>query len=167
MRVHIASFAAGLLFGAGLAVSRMIDPAKVLAFLDFGAITTGGWDPSLALVMLGALAVAAVGFRFAGARARPVWSPAFHLPARRQVDAPLIAGAAVFGIGWGLVGYCSGPAIASLTYGLGATAMFVVAMLVGMVVHHVVREPDGVIMAAGSSRGRSASTGNSHRGPGY
>lgn len=133
-----AAFVSGLLFGAGLAVSRMIDPAVVLAFLDVGALPTGGWDPSLALVMAGALAVAFLGYRLVFRRRRPWLAPAFGLPTGRRVDGRLLAGAALFGLGWGLVGYCPGPAIAGLGIGVGETWAFVAAMLTGMVAHRLV-----------------------------
>lgn len=100
---------AGLLFGLGLVVSGMADPDKVLAFLD----PLGAWDPSLALVMGGALAVAVPGFALVRRRGRAVCGP-LHLPANRRVDRPLLAGAVLFGIGWGLAGYCPGPLLAGL-----------------------------------------------------
>jgi len=126
-----AAFAAGLLFGLGLAVSRMIDPAKVQAFLDIA----GNWDPSLAFVMLGAVSVAAVGFRFASNREHPILDRDFRAPTKTLVDRPLVAGAILFGIGWGLVGYCPGPALASLLLGRSETLLFVAAMLAGMGAH--------------------------------
>jgi uncharacterized membrane protein YedE/YeeE len=134
MRQTIWAILAGLLFGAGLAVSQMADPAKVLAFLDVGAIPSGGWDPSLALVMAGALAVSFVGFRIARARARPLAADRFEWPTRTDIDARLVTGSAIFGIGWGLVGYCPGPAIASLAWGRTETIVFVLAMIAGMVI---------------------------------
>lgn len=137
--VVVALFA-GALLGAGLTVSRMIDPAKVLAFLDFAAAPGGGWDPSLGLVLAGALAVAIVGYRMVLRRAQPVFAAAFHLPTRRDIDGRLLAGAALFGSGWGLVGYCPGPAIAGVTLGSGKTVIFVAAMLVGMAAYHVLHE---------------------------
>ena len=118
----------GLLFGLGLVVSRMIDPAKVLGFLDIA----GAWDPSLAFVMIGAIPVAAVGFVAGRRRARPVLDGSFQLPTRTQIERKLSARAALFGIGWGLVGYCPGPALASLTLGRSETLIFVAAMIVGM-----------------------------------
>jgi uncharacterized membrane protein YedE/YeeE len=155
----LVSLLAGLVFGAGLAVSQMVDPAKVLGFLDFGAISSGGWDPSLALVMAGALAVAAVGFRLADVRARPVCGPAFDLPVRKHVDARLVAGALTFGMGWGLVGYCPGPAIASLAYGLGETAIFVLAMLAGMTAYRLAFERGGeASLSAVGPRGGAGSS---------
>ncbi|HVM80569.1 MAG TPA: YeeE/YedE family protein [Stellaceae bacterium] len=125
------SLAAGFLFGLGLTISRMIDPAKVLGFLD----VAGNWDPSLAFVMGGAVAVAAIGYRLAGAR--PVLDAGFHGAVRRSVDRPLVAGAVIFGAGWGLVGYCPGPALASLGLGRSETLIFVVAMVAGMGVHRL------------------------------
>jgi uncharacterized protein len=127
------ALAAGLLFGSGLVVSAMIDPAKVLGFLDLA----GDWDPSLALVMAGAIPVAALGFRLAATRTAPVLDMTFRGPTRTAIDRPLLAGAALFGIGWGLVGFCPGPALASLALGRGETVIFVVAMLVGMAAYRI------------------------------
>jgi len=118
----------GLLFSLGLVVSGMIDPAKVLSFLDIA----GAWDPSLAFVMGGAIAVAFPGFRLAHRRAQPLLDDSFHLPSSRFVDARLIGGSALFGLGWGLAGYCPGPAVAALTLGDPRTHAFVVAMLFGI-----------------------------------
>jgi len=134
MRQTVWAILAGLLFGAGLAVSQMANPAKVLAFLDVGAIPSGGWDPSLALVMAGALAVTFVGFRLARTRTKPLAGERFEWPTRTDIDARLVAGSAIFGIGWGLVGYCPGPAIASLAWGRSETIVFVLAMIAGMVI---------------------------------
>ena len=128
---NLAALAAGLLFGLGLAISRMIDPAKVQGFLDLA----GRWDPSLAFVMLGALAVSAIGFRLAARRPHPILESSFHTPAKTALDAPLIAGSLIFGAGWGLVGYCPGPALASLLLGRWETALFVAAMIAGMLLH--------------------------------
>lgn len=118
----------GLLFGLGLTVSRMIDPAKVLGFLDL----FGDWDPSLAFVMLGAIPVAALGYRLARRRVAPLCAPVYSGPAQGKVDRRLAGGAILFGIGWGLVGYCPGPAIASIGLGNPGTWLFLAAMLVGM-----------------------------------
>jgi uncharacterized membrane protein YedE/YeeE len=120
--------ASGLVFGIGLVVSQMVNPAKVLNFLDI----FGGWDPSLALVMAGAIPVAAVGFALAEEMGRPVAVPAFRLPHRMRLDADLLLGTALFGIGWGAVGYCAGPAIVSLGMDQPAAVPFVLAMLGGM-----------------------------------
>jgi uncharacterized membrane protein YedE/YeeE len=124
-----AAFLAGLVFGLGLVVSHMIDPAKVLAFLDIA----GSWDPSLAFVMIGAIPVAAIGFRATRARRAPVLDIEFHGPTRTRIDGTLVIGSTLFGIGWGLVGYCPGPALASLALGRWQSFVFVGAMLVGMV----------------------------------
>lgn len=131
---------AGLLFGAGLTVSQMINPAKVLAFLDFGGIAGGTWDPSLALVMVGALVVTYAGYALAFRRRRPVCTAQFSLPTTRRIDRRLLAGAALFGAGWGLVGYCPGPAIAGLGLGATKTIIFVAAMVVGMGAYHLIVE---------------------------
>jgi uncharacterized membrane protein YedE/YeeE len=124
---------AGILFGLGLAVSQMINPAKVLAFLDFA----DRWDPSLALVMAGALGVTALGYRLALKRPAPLLAPRFEVPTWREIDRRLLAGAVLFGIGWGLVGFCPGPAIASLAYGVRESIIFVAAMLAGMALFRV------------------------------
>jgi uncharacterized protein len=128
----LAALGAGVLFGVGLVVSRMVDPGKVLAFLDLA----GRWDPSLALVMAGALAVAIPGFRLAQARGAPALGGRFDAPATRGIDRRLLLGAAVFGVGWGLVGFCPGPAIASLAFGQPESLVFVLAMAAGAWLHH-------------------------------
>ena len=119
---------AGILFGLGLAVSQMINPAKVIGFLDFA----GAWDPSLAVVMAGALGITAVGYRLALRRPAPLLAARFDLPTLREIDRRLLAGAVLFGIGWGLVGFCPGPVIASLAFGMKESLIFVGAMLAGM-----------------------------------
>jgi hypothetical protein len=125
---------AGLLFGAGLLVSGMTQPIKVIGFLD----VTRAWDPSLAFVMGGAVLVNALAFWWvASRRAAPWLDRAFHLPTRRDVDLPLVAGAAIFGIGWGLGGFCPGPGLVSAAAGSESGAAFVAAMLVGMLVQHL------------------------------
>jgi uncharacterized membrane protein YedE/YeeE len=129
MKQSVAALLAGLIFGLGLVVSHMIDPAKVLGFLDLA----GNWDPSLALVMAGAIPVAAIGFRAMQGRAAPVLGTQFHGPTRTAVDTPLVIGAALFGIGWGLIGFCPGPALTSLVLGRWQSWVFVAAMLAGMV----------------------------------
>lgn len=131
MREILAGLACGVLFGVGLALSQMINPAKVLGFLD----VAGNWDPSLALVLIGAVAVTALAFRAIRRRPRPLFTARFHLPTRKDVDARLVAGAAVFGIGWGLVGFCPGPALAALALGFWQPAVFVAAMLAGMALY--------------------------------
>lgn len=131
------SFAAGLLFGLGLLVSGMADPAKVLAFLD----VTGRWDPSLAFVMAGAVAVSAAGYRAARRRGRPLLAPRLEIPTRRDLDPRLLAGAAVFGVGWGLVGLCPGPALTILPVVPAQAGAFVAAMTVGMLAFRFLPAP--------------------------
>jgi uncharacterized membrane protein YedE/YeeE len=128
---------AGLLFGAGLTVAQMINPAKVLAFLDFGGIVGGSWDPSLARVMVGAVVVTTAGYALTFRRRQPVCVAKFQLPTNRHIDRRLLAGAVLFGAGWGLVGYCPGPAIAGLGLGATKTIVFVAAMLAGMAAYHI------------------------------
>lgn len=124
----LVNLALGLLFGVGLVVSGMSNPAKVLNFLDFA----GTFDPSLAFVMGGAVLVAFIGFRLTLRRQRPVLAPRFQLPTRRDIDARLIVGPALFGIGWGLGGFCPGPAFTALGLAAPGTLAFVPAMLIGM-----------------------------------
>jgi uncharacterized protein len=136
MRNLIAA-AAGLLFGIGLVVSGMANPAKVLGFLDLAALPEGGWDPSLALVMLGALLVTVPLFAWARRRARPFCAEAFQWPEKSALDAPLLLGSLVFGIGWGLAGFCPGPGLAALLLDGGKAPLFVAAMAGGMVLQRL------------------------------
>jgi len=146
----VSAFGIGALFGIGLALSRMIDPAKVLGFLD----VAGDWDPTLAFVMLGALLVAVPAFRVTGRRHGPVLADRFYLPARRALDAKLFGGAAIFGIGWGLVGFCPGPALASLGLGLWRSGVFALAMLAGMVLHRFFLADGSGALTPSSAAGR-------------
>ncbi|MEB2345731.1 MAG: YeeE/YedE family protein [Deltaproteobacteria bacterium] len=131
MRVAAAA-AAGVVFGVGLAISEMVNPAKVLAFLDLA----GHWDPSLALVMGGGLVVAAPAFAWARrASARPLFADGFQIPERGAIDGRLLGGAAIFGVGWGLGGLCPGPALAGLAAGEPRLWIFVLAMAAGALVH--------------------------------
>ena len=134
MVAPIAAFIPGFLFGLGLAVSQMVNPGKVLGFLD----VLGDWDPSLALVMVGAIGIAAAGFAITRQRAEPMLGEAFQIPAQRDLDMPLVAGSALFGIGWGMVGLCPGPALTGLVAGRPESVIFVAAMLAGMVLHRLV-----------------------------
>jgi len=129
----VVALVCGTVFGAGLTVSGMTDPAKVLAFLDF----TGAWDPTLAFVMGGALVVSAAGYAVAQRRDRAWLGDAFAIPTRRDLDASLLGGAALFGVGWGLVGLCPGPALASLARGSAEVALFVAAMGIGVIGHRI------------------------------
>ena len=129
----VLGFLSGLLFGVGLVVSGMSDPAKVLNFLDVAALwTTGTFDPSLAFVMGGAALTAFIGFRLAWRRERPVVMERFDVPTTQRIDRPLLAGAAMFGVGWGIGGFCPGPAWTALPLAAPGTLVFVPMMLVGL-----------------------------------
>jgi uncharacterized membrane protein YedE/YeeE len=122
---------AGALFGLGLAITGMVNPQKVIGFLD----VAGDWDPTLAFVMGGALLVAIPAFRLIFKRPRPVLADEFELPTKKDVDTRLLAGATIFGIGWGLAGFCPGPAVTALASGLTPVFAFVAAMVMGMAVY--------------------------------
>lgn len=127
----LSALVAGLLFGLGIALSGMSNPAKIMNFFDL----FGTWDPSLAFVMGGALATTAVGYRVIfGRMPRPVLAPAFQLPTARVIDARLVGGAALFGIGWGIAGFCPGGAVPALGFAPWPTALFLVAMGAGMLI---------------------------------
>lgn len=128
MPLIISAFASGLIFGLGLLISQMVNPAKVLGFLDI----FGNWDPSLAVVMGSAVAVSSLGNVATNRRGIPMLAPRLEVPTRRNIDSRLIGGAALFGIGWGLVGLCPGPALVGLTYGPWQIFVFVAAMIAGM-----------------------------------
>ena len=130
----LAAFAAGLVFGLGLIVSGMADPSKVLGFLDLA----GKWDPSLAFVMAGAIAVAVVAFRVAAKRAGPVLGGPFHMPTAMHIDRRLLLGSLVFGVGWGLAGFCPAPALVASGAGYFKAVVFVAAMLAGMGLYEIV-----------------------------
>jgi hypothetical protein len=134
---RVSPFLAGLLFGLGLCLSGMTDPQKVLGFLDLA----GAWDPSLALVMVGAIVVAFVAFRIASGRTKAFSGHAFQLPTSKMIDARLVGGSALFGIGWGLAGLCPGPAIVNLGYLNQSAALFVLAMAAGMALNAAVSAP--------------------------
>ena len=127
------SFFVGLLFGVGLIVGGMTDPGKVQGFLDLA----GSWDPSLALVMGGAVLVGLVGFRLAARRGRTLLGQALQLPSKRDIDPRLVLGSLAFGVGWGLGGYCPGPALASVTLG-GKPLVFTLAMVGGMLLFELI-----------------------------
>ena len=124
---NISALICGVLFGLGLAVSEMVNPPKVLWFLD----VTGTWDPSLLFVMAAGLTLTALTFRPLLKRSRPLLDRQFHMPSRTGINRQLVTGAAIFGVGWGLVGYCPGPAIASLAYGKTESVIFLLAMVAG------------------------------------
>lgn len=125
---NLVTLISGLLFGFGLLLSGMADPAKVQNFLDL----YGTWDPSLAFVMGGAIAVTMPGFWLVTRRHKPFFNDVFHLPTRTDFDARLITGAAIFGVGWGLGGFCPGPAMTALPLAAEGTLIFVTTMLTGM-----------------------------------
>jgi uncharacterized membrane protein YedE/YeeE len=136
MNKLVSAFFIGGIFGLGIAISGMINPAKVLNFFDIA----GSWDPSLIFVMGGGLAVAFVGYRLLfGWRKAPVFESAFALPTKRAIDRELVGGAAVFGIGWGIAGFCPGGAIPALGLGYSATLIFVAAVISGIVVARFAR----------------------------
>ena len=126
----LSSFIAGLVFGVGLVVSGMVNPAKILGFLDLA----GAWDPSLALVMAGAVAIGAVAFAIAGKRASTWLGAPMALPMARGIDPRLVLGSLAFGVGWGLAGFCPGPALVALGAGKVKALVFVAAMLAGMLI---------------------------------
>jgi uncharacterized protein len=130
------AFATGLIFGIGLIVSGMTDPSKIIGFLDLA----GPWDPSLAFVMGGAVAVGFIAFRFARRRTAAFLGGAMHLPEARQMDRRLVLGSLGFGIGWGLAGYCPGPAVVSVGMGQEKAIVFVVAMLAGMGIYELIEQ---------------------------
>lgn len=126
-----AALLCGTLFGFGLSLSGMLDPARVQGFLDpFGA-----WDPSLIFVLGGAVAIAMAGMVLVRRMAHPVLADTFQIPTNRTIDRPLLVGSGLFGIGWGLGGFCPGPALSALSFGSSTVLIFVLAMLVGMIVH--------------------------------
>ena len=127
MKILLGALLSGLVFGFGLVISGMTQPAKVLGFLDI----FGTWDPTLAFVMGGALAVAIPGFYLARGRKRPLLAPQFRWPTRNEIDAKLVGGAAIFGVGWGLAGFCPGPVLVGAAAGLADAWVFVPAMVAG------------------------------------
>ena len=135
MRKLLPGLAAGLIFGAGLALSDMVNPARVLAFLDLA----GAWDPTLMLVMAAAMLPSAAAYLIRRRMDRPLLEESFSIPESRSLDRPLLLGAALFGMGWGLVGLCPGPALAGLVLGAWQPWVFVAAMLAGMALHTLAR----------------------------
>jgi len=134
----IFSFISGIVFALGLGVSGMTRPVKVIGFLDFG----GHWDPSLAFVMVGAIAVYSVSYLQIRTRSAPLLADKFFVPLRARIDKNLVFGAAVFGAGWGLGGFCPGPAITSLASGAVPVTIFVAAMAAGMYLHGLAAHPN-------------------------
>lgn len=137
----VIQFLIGLLFGIGLVISGMSNPQKVLNFLDLAAITTGTWDASLAFVLGGAVLTTFIGYRVVFRQPKPVLDATFHLPTATQIDQPLLYGAAIFGLGWGLSGFCPGPAFTAFGTGAPLAILFVGAMVIGMIVARVFALP--------------------------
>lgn len=135
MRLVVA-YLIGLVFGVGIVISGMANPAKVLNFFD----VAGTWDPSLVFVMGGAVLVAAVGYFFVLKRPMPVLDSKFHLPVVREVNLPLVAGSATFGVGWGIAGFCPGGAIPAIGTGRSEVLIFMVALLAGILTANFVRK---------------------------
>jgi uncharacterized membrane protein YedE/YeeE len=146
----LTSLITGLIFGIGLIVSGMADPAKVLGFLDL----TGLWDPSLALVMAGAIGVGALAFAIAGRRTTSFIGLDMKLPTSRQLDRRLLAGSALFGMGWGIAGFCPGPGVVALGMGESKALIFVVAMIAGMGIFELMerRRQSGLLQSAQSAQ---------------
>ena len=133
----LASLLAGLVFGLGLILSGMADPAKVLGFLDLA----GAWDPSLAFVMAGAIAVGMVAFQMARRRTKSFLGAEMRLPGARHIDRRLVLGSVLFGVGWGIAGFCPGPGLVALGMGEGKALVFVAAMLAGMGIFELLERP--------------------------
>jgi uncharacterized membrane protein YedE/YeeE len=152
MKAAFAALLCGALFGVGLALARMADPLVVIGFLD----VFGDFDPTLAFVLIGATMTTAVAFRFVLRRDRPIVAAQFQLPATRKIDLPLILGAAIFGVGWGLAGYCPGPALVGAGAGIPTALLFLPAMIVGGLAHRfVAARYDGTGRSTGISESRS------------
>ncbi len=148
----VVSYLCGLVFGAGLVIGGMTQPAKVVGFLDIA----GNWDPSLAMVMIGAIAAYAVAYRLITRLPAPAFAESFAIPQRSDIDAKLVGGAALFGIGWGLSGFCPGPAVTSLAAGSLAAPVFVVAMVTGMLIYAHVADYRAAAPSPGIESGRAA-----------
>jgi uncharacterized protein len=144
MKTAVATFGLGLLFGVGLIVSQMTNPAKIVGFLDF----TGQWDPSLAFVMAGAVTVFALAYQASRLRSAPLWSTGYVEPDKKKIDAPLTVGAVIFGVGWGLAGFCPGPAIVAAAFGDARVWAFIAAMAAGVVAYRLAAKRNLVESAA-------------------
>ena len=131
MKQKLIALLSGLLFGLGLSLSQMIDHDRVLRFLD----VSGDWDPTLLFVLGGAVTVTVIAFRFVLRLPRPIFNSKFYLPTRKDIDLPLILGTAIFGIGWGIAGYCPGPGITALVLGTPNPVLFVIAFMVGSLIY--------------------------------
>jgi uncharacterized protein len=136
MKQIFVALISGILFGIGLTLSQMTNPDKVLNFLDIA----GNWDPSLIFVMLGALVVTFTGFRFILKRPNPVFDHKFYLATKQEIDKPLVIGAAIFGIGWGIAGYCPGPVLAGLGIGNFEAVIMVITLYLGFFAHKILNK---------------------------
>ena len=134
MSRRLSEFVTGLIFGLGLIISGMTDPSKVIGFLDM----TGAWDPSLAFVMGGAILVGAIAFAIAKKRTKDFFGGAMQLPSSTNIDRRLVGGSLMFGAGWGLAGFCPGPALVSLAAGVPKAVAFIAAMLLGMAIFEAI-----------------------------
>ena len=143
MRGMLAGLITGFLFGLGLCLSGMTSPAVVQGFLDIA----GAWNPALVFVMAAGVTVTFLGYRFLVPKSRPLWASGFSLPTATRLDTPLMLGAAIFGIGWGLAGYCPGPAVVSLASGRTSVFIFVLSMVAGMILVRWMRRPSRASMA--------------------
>jgi uncharacterized membrane protein YedE/YeeE len=139
----VTGLAAGLIFGLGLSISGMLDPARVRGFLD----VAGKFDPSLGFVLAGAVLVSGLGYLASRRVSRPLFDGKFHVPARHDIDWRLILGSVIFGIGWGMAGLCPGPAIASLSLGIAPTFLFTATMLLGIILYDRFAQPSSSLAA--------------------
>ena len=150
MRQNIVALIVGILFGFGLALSQMIDPGRVLGFLDIA----GTWDPTLLFVLGGAVGVTVIAFRFILRRPAPFHAPRFYLPTRNNIDPALIGGSALFGIGWGIAGFCPGPGITSLVLGAWNPVLFVSALALGSLMYSRISQRAGNAPQSSSTNSR-------------
>jgi hypothetical protein len=139
----VAALACGLIFGAGLTISQMAETQKIKGFLDI----TGAWDPSLVVVMAAALVVTFAGYWLARRRTAPLLAARALWPTAKDIDTPLVGGAVMFGIGWGLIGFCPGPAIVDLSTGMPAVILFIVAMAAGILANNLMRRRTSAALA--------------------
>ena len=144
MAYQLTALAAGVIFGLGLAIAQMVNPEKILGFLD----VAGRWDPTLLVVMVGALAVATPAFRLILQTPAPRFASVFEVSTHRTVDARLVGGAVVFGVGWGLVGLCPGPAVGALAFGRLEPVIFLAAMVAGMFIYRTFLDVTGLRASA-------------------
>lgn len=151
MKQNLVALLAGVLFGLGLGLSQMVDRQRVLGFLD----VAGTWDPTLLFVLGGAVTVTVIAFRFVLKLPQPVFADRFRLPSRSDIDRPLVVGAAIFGIGWGIAGYCPGPGIVALTLGIWNPVIFLLAFLVGSLTYRWYQKRNNQTIAVKSPESKS------------